>query len=120
MRTTKLIALLLVCSSPALSGCTALLLGGAAAGGYALGKDERPPGQVVDDGTITASIKTRLLADKYVKGLRLDVDTYNGVVTLHGNVHSYVERTQAEKIARDIIGVKDVVNKINVIEPAEQ
>jgi len=117
MQASRMLLILLLCALPMLSGCTALLLGGAAAGGYVVGKDERPVKQTIDDSTITASIKTRLLADKYVKGLRLDVDTYQGVVTLHGNVRSYVERTQAEKIARDIIGVKSVVNKINVINP---
>ena len=114
MNLTKLATFTVLSLGLLCSGCTALLVGGAAAGGYALGKDERPAKQVVDDGTITASIKTRLLADKYVKGLRIDVDTYDGVVTLHGNVNSYVERTQAEKIALDIVGVKRVDNKIEV------
>ena len=97
-------------------GCTALLVGGAAAGGYVVGKDERPVGQQVDDGTITASVKTRLVADKYAPGWRIDVDTRNSVVTLNGKVTSYVARSQAEKIARETSGVTDVVNRLEVVD----
>lgn len=114
---TSLMVLLLI-MSPALSGCAALLIGGAAAGGYAVGKDERPVKQIVDDGTITASIKTRFGVDKYVKALAIDIDTYDGVVTLNGMVDSYVEQQRAEDIARDIVGVKSVINKLELRRPA--
>jgi len=97
-----------------LGGCTALLVGGAAAGGYAVGKDDRPPSQMLDDGAITASLKTKFAADKYVKAFAIDIDTYEGVVTLNGTVSSYVERTQAEKLASDQSGVKSVVNKLEI------
>jgi hyperosmotically inducible protein len=99
------------------SGCAALLVGGAAAGGYVVGKDERPVGTQLDDGTITASVKTKLLADKYAPGWSIDVDTSRGVVTLNGRVKSYVARAQAEKLARETRGVVDVINKLDVIDP---
>ena len=95
-------------------GCTALLVGGAAAGGYAIGKDDRTAGVIVDDGTITASVKSKLIADKYVAARRVDVDTYEGVVTLNGKVKSYIERGQAEKLAAGVSGVKSVVNNLEV------
>ena len=113
-RTFSLTAL--VASACLLSGCAALLIGGAAAGGYVVGKDERPVGQQVDDGTITASVKTRLVADKYAPGWRIDVDTRNSVVTLNGEVKSYVARSQAEKIARETKGVTEVVNNLKVVD----
>ncbi|NNF17249.1 MAG: BON domain-containing protein [Gammaproteobacteria bacterium] len=94
-----------------------MLIGGAAAGGYAVGKDERPAGQILDDGTITASVKTRLAADKYVPALKINVDTYQGVVTLNGKVTSYVERNQAEKVASSVKGVKQVINKLEITKP---
>ena len=97
-----------------LGGCTALVVGGAAAGGYAVGKDDRGVGTIVDDGTITASVKTKLIADKYVKAFSIDVDTYEGVVTLAGTVTSYVARSQAEKLAGEVDGVSSVVNNIQV------
>ena len=40
-----------------MSGCTAALVGGGAAGGYAVGTDERPVDRMVDDSTITSHIK---------------------------------------------------------------
>ncbi|MEM7083591.1 MAG: BON domain-containing protein [Pseudomonadota bacterium] len=112
MRSRIALLLLLSAGLVGLSGCAALLIGGAAAGGYAVGKDERPAKQILDDGTITASIKTRFAADKYVSALAIDIDTYDGVVTLNGTVGSYVEQQRAEDIARDIVGVKSVVNKL--------
>lgn len=109
------VIVLLACSILAMaSGCTALLVGGAAAGGYVVGKDERPVSQIVDDGSITASIKSRLLADRYVKGFDIDVDTYQGAVTLTGDVPSYVARDQALRIAGSVDGVGSVVDKITV------
>ena len=117
MRPKKILLALLAVSLLGLSGCAALLIGGAAAGGYAVGKDERPAKQILDDGTITASIKTRYAADKYVRALAIDIDTYDGVVTLNGKVGSYVEQQRAEDIARDIVGVKSVVNRLELRTP---
>jgi hyperosmotically inducible periplasmic protein len=68
--------------------------------------------EVVTDAEITAAVKTKLLADKTVGGLKIDVDTSNGVVTLSGPVHSGVERAEALKIARNTKGVKSVKNKL--------
>jgi osmotically-inducible protein OsmY len=39
-------------------------------------------GETVDDATITTRVKTALLNDPDVGGLRIDVDTFKGVVTL--------------------------------------
>ncbi len=118
MRSKKVLIALLTLSMFGLSGCAALLIGGAAAGGYAVGKDERSAKQILDDGTITASIKTRYAADKYVRALSIDIDTYDGVVTLNGRVGSYVEQQRAEDIARDIVGVKSVVNRLELRKAA--
>lgn len=97
-----------------LGGCAALVVGGAAAGGYVIGKDDRSAGAIVDDGTITASVKSKLIADKYVPAGKVNVDTYEGTVTLNGSVPSYVARSQAEKLAGDTNGVKGVVNNLRV------
>ncbi|MEM9058729.1 MAG: BON domain-containing protein, partial [Pseudomonadota bacterium] len=69
---------------------------------------------IVDDGTITASVKARLVADKYVSGFAINVDTYQGVVTLTGDVSSYVARDQALRIAGAVNGVASVVDRIAV------
>jgi len=71
-------------------------------------------GTVVTDAEITSAVKTKLLADSKVGGLKLDVDTDHGVVTLTGPVHSTAERTEALRLARTTMGVKRVVNKLVV------
>src|SRR5437868_1075775 len=40
----------------------------------------RGPGKVVSDVMLTAAIKTKLLADKTAPGMKINVDTKNGVV----------------------------------------
>lgn len=110
-------ALVLVVALAA-TGCAALAIGGAAAGGYVIGKDDRKVGQIVDDGAITASVKTKLIRSKYVDAGKVDVDTYEGVVTLTGRVESYVAREQAESLAAGTRGVRSVINNLAVMTPS--
>ena len=112
----KFIILSLVSVSMLFSGCTAIAIGGAAATGYAVGKDERSAKRVADDAGITAAVKTKFLADKYVKGLSIDVDTYAGEVTLTGTANSNFSIERAEGIARATRGVIDVRNNLTVVE----
>ncbi len=106
-------ALLSVCLLS--SGCAALVIGGAAAGGYAVAKDERSAKQIADDASITAAIKSKLLADKYVKGFAIDVDTYNRVVTLHGELTSNFSKERAGELATKTRGVIQVKNNLKVV-----
>ena len=105
---------LIVLASVLAGGCTALVIGGAAAGGYAVGKDDRQVGTIIDDGAITATVKTKLIRNKYVSAGSVNVDTHEGVVTLNGSVASYVAREQAEQLASETKGVKSVINNLEV------
>lgn len=69
---------------------------------------------VVADAGITAAVKTRLLADPDVAGLRIDVDTKAKVVTLTGTVRTAAQVAEAEKIAKETSGVARVVNNLKV------
>jgi hyperosmotically inducible periplasmic protein len=75
-------------------------------------------GQTIDDATITTRVKTALLNDPDVGGmrggLRIDVDTFKGVVTLSGAVRSAEERDKAIAIARKIYGVTDVKSTLQI------
>lgn len=73
-------------------------------------------GEVITDAAITSAVKTKLLGDPDVKGLDIDVDTTNGVVTLTGVVHTAAERTEALRLARSTKGVKNVKNNLK-LEP---
>jgi hyperosmotically inducible protein len=97
-----------------LTGCAAALVGGAAAGGYYVGKDERSAKQIAADAAITSSVKTRLIGDKTVKALDVNVDTRNNVVILRGRVSKADQRAAAERIARAVKGVKGVRNELRV------
>lgn len=97
-----------------LSGCTALVVGGAAVGGYQLGKDERQPSVVASDSAITGKIKAKYVADSIVSVFNISVRTYEGKVTLSGTVGSYVARDQAFDLAKHTTGVKTVTNQIIV------
>lgn len=72
-------------------------------------------GETIDDATITTRVKTALLDDPVVGGLRVDVDTFKGVVTLSGRVKSGAESRQAIAIARRTSGVRDVKSTLQVI-----
>ena len=71
-------------------------------------------GELVEDGVITAKVKTALLADPDVKGLRIDVDTKDGVVTLKGTADKAANMDRAVRIAKDTGGVKSVSNQLVV------
>jgi osmotically-inducible protein OsmY len=71
-------------------------------------------GDTIDDATITTRVKTALLNDPDVGGLRIDVDTFKGVVTLSGAVKSVAERDKAIAIARRIGGVTDVKSTLQI------
>jgi len=71
-------------------------------------------GQATDDAALTTKVKSALLADDKVKGLNINVDTNDGVVTLTGKAGSPEEKDQALKVVRGIEGVKNVQDRIAV------
>lgn len=70
--------------------------------------------RLTGDPGITAEIKTKMLADTSVAGLKIDVDTKDGVVTLTGNLASQAEKARALEIARGVTGVTRVEDKLTV------
>jgi len=74
----------------------------------------RDAGNMIGDAGITAAVKTKMLADSTVGGLKIDVDTKDGVVSLIGNVTSAAEKRRALEIARETDGVKSVTDELKV------
>ena len=66
------------------------------------------------DAAVTSAVKTKFLADTAVSGLKIDVDTKAGMVTLNGMVPTKAEADRAVGIARDTSGVKSVVNNLRI------
>ena len=73
-------------------------------------------GDTIDDATISTRVKTSLLNDPVVGALRIDVDTFKGVVTLSGRVKTKEEEAKAIELARKTSGVTDVKSAL-LIQP---
>ena len=71
-------------------------------------------GENVDDAGITSQVKAKLAGEKISTVTRIDVDTNQGVVALNGTVMSDEMRARAAEIARQVKGVRQVVNNLQV------
>jgi len=76
---------------------------------------ERSMGQVVDDKVTTGRIKTAIGSADLGKGLKINIDTYNGVVLLTGFVDTAEDKASAEKIAAEDDNTKRVINGLYVL-----
>lgn len=72
------------------------------------------------DAWITMKTKVSLMTTDGVRTSRLNVDTVNGVVTLHGMVPTDDQKTRAGDVARQIDGVKDVKNLLQVVPKSDR
>ncbi|HWI77557.1 MAG TPA: BON domain-containing protein [Ramlibacter sp.] len=68
----------------------------------------------IDDGTITAQVNARLAQDKELSGIKIDVDTQNGVVTLSGPTPTASAKERAAEIAHHVKGVVSVNNQLTI------
>ena len=93
----------------ALAGALATALAGCAGS-----QTKESTGEILDDSVITTKVKSDLALQKDVSATSIHVDTYEGVVTLSGKVKSQAEADKAVHIAREIKGVKSVVNNMHV------
>lgn len=84
--------------------------------GCAVWRGQEDVGSYVDDKTITAAVKSKLIEDKRTGGLSINVDTLNGTVALSGFAKSADEKEEAGRIARSTRGVREVHNNL-IIRP---
>lgn len=77
---------------------------------------DRTYGEIVDDASITAAVKSKLLWSKHAQGLSANVETNYGKVTLHGTANSAAARDLAGVLAMNTPGVVSVDNKLLVDE----
>jgi len=97
-----------------LQGCAAVAIGGAGAGGYYVGKDKRDFSTIMDDAAITTAINSKFLGAKGVSTFDINVDTYNGVVTLSGHVPSKKIKRKVINLSKKTEGVKKVISKLKI------
>jgi osmotically-inducible protein OsmY len=74
-------------------------------------------GTAIDDASITAVVKSKLLWSKHTDGLAMDVDTDAGKVTLQGSAASVAARDLAARLAMNTRGVVSVDNQLLVKTP---
>ena len=75
---------------------------------------DAPVVDAVRDAGVTAAVKAKLLADPKVGGLKIDVDTKGGMVTLTGTVRSQAEKDEAVRLARQTENVRNVTDQMTV------
>lgn len=75
---------------------------------------DRSFGEVVDDASITATVKSKLLWSKNTEGLDINVDTAMGKVTLSGDAESDDAKALAATMAANTRGVVSVDNRLVV------
>jgi osmotically-inducible protein OsmY len=71
----------------------------------------------VTDDFLIDTIRQKLAADPVVKGGAIDVDAKDGVVVLKGRVEEEKQKAKAEKIAKNVKGVKSVTNELQIGRP---
>ncbi len=76
----------------------------------------QPVGEQMSDAAITAKVKSKMATNSDVRALNIDVDTQEGVVYLIGRVQDEAERREAQRIAEDTDGVREVKNLLEVVE----
>ena len=70
--------------------------------------------KVLNNASLTARVKSALIADKVAPAMSINVNSNKGVVTLIGKVETAQQKTRALQIARKTEGVKKVVDKLSV------
>lgn len=72
-------------------------------------------GAILNEGALTAKIKSKMALDDLVRARSIDVTTSGQVVTLTGTVASEAERARALQLARETAGVTQVVDRLSVV-----
>jgi hyperosmotically inducible protein len=67
------------------------------------------------DSWVTAKTKLALMTTEGIDTWDLNVDTVNGIVTLHGKVASEAAKQKAETVAQGIEGAKSVKNLLQIV-----
>ena len=66
----------------------------------------------LNDGALTAKIKSKMALDDLVQARSIDVTTNSGIVTLRGTVRSAAEHDRAVQLAKETSGVTRVVDQL--------
>jgi hyperosmotically inducible periplasmic protein len=79
---------------------------------------KRGYGDVIDDASVTAAVKSKLLWSKHADGLSTTVTTTSGKVVLEGTAETAEAKALAGKLAANTRGVRAVDNRLKVEAPS--
>lgn len=101
-------------ASTTLTGCAALLVGGAVVGGSLLATDRRTSGAQIEDQSIEMKANSRV---RDVLGDRghVTVTSYNRLVLLSGEVPTDADKAAIEQSVSKVDGVRTTVNELAVM-----
>jgi len=71
-------------------------------------------GDRIEDAWIHSKIVAKLIASSKTQERTIDVDVVNGKVTLRGTAQSAAQKSEAERVAKETEGVKNVNNQIKI------
>jgi hyperosmotically inducible protein len=74
-------------------------------------------GEMIDDSTITAKVKTALLSEDAMTASGVNVETYKGTVALIGYVSNKDDHDRAIRAAKSVDGVTDVADAMLIAPP---
>jgi osmotically-inducible protein OsmY len=114
MTPNSLRVLTLALASATLSGCAALVVGGAAVGTALMVTDRRTSGAVLEDQAIELKAMNRVRDALGERG-HVNPTSYNRTLLLTGEVPGEAERTAAERAVAGIDNLKGVVNELAVM-----
>ena len=114
--TLKTLSLCVLLATVPLTGCTALAIGGVAAGGLAI-TDRRTVGAQTDDQTMEMAIKSQSMSYFKQQGSAnstVSATSYNRNILLTGVVANEEEKQAIDRLARAQASVREVYNYIDV------
>ena len=106
---------LMVVVSLFLSGCAAVLVGGAGAGVVAA-EDRRTVSTIAEDEGIELKTLTRV-NERVAERIHLNVTSYNRMVLLTGEATNDQVRSAVERVARSVENVRAVTNELTIGPP---
>jgi len=71
-------------------------------------------GEKIDDASITAQVKSSLMAHRSTSAFKTKIETTDGVVTVSGVAKNAAEKSLITKLVTDINGVSKVVNNMTI------
>lgn len=110
---TLRLTVLTLAAAASLQACAPLIVGGAAVGGSLMVTDRRTSGAQVEDKSIEIKGANRIKDALGDRG-HVNINSYNRLVLLTGEVPTEADRTAAEQALSRVENVKSVVNELAV------